>query len=114
MSLIVLATGKLLKAPAVRHGKDGKPYTVGTLKTATDDGDVIVNVVAFGSAGETLAALGAGDSLSATGRAKLTHWTGTDGQERHGLSMVADGVLTPYQASVRKQRVVGASTGEDQ
>ena len=104
MSVIALVAGKLVKAPASKTAKTGAPYTVATLRAATDDGDLLVNVIAFGQAGEALAALGIGDSLSVTGRAKLTHWTGTDGHERHGLGVVADGVLTPYQVSLRKGR----------
>jgi single-stranded DNA-binding protein len=104
VSVIALVTGKLLKAPTTRAGKSGEPFTLATMKAATDDGDVLVNVIAFGQAGETLAALGAGDAVSVTGRTKMNHWTGSDGQERHGLSLVADGVLTPYQVSVRKRR----------
>lgn len=84
-----------------------------TLRASTDDGDVLVNVIAFGQAGETLGALGAGDSLSVTGRAKLNHWTGNDGQKRHGLSLVADGVLTPYQVSLRRRRAATDSDSRD-
>ena len=104
MSVIALVAGKLVKAPASKIAKTGAPYAVATMLAATDDGDLFVNVIAFGQAGQTLAALGVGDSLSVTGRVKLTHWTGNDGQERHGLSVIADGVLTPYQVSLRKRR----------
>jgi len=103
MSVIALVTGKLLKAPTTKTGKTGDPFTLATMKAATDDGDVLVNVIAFAQAGEALSRLGAGDALSVTGRAKLNHWTGNDGQERHGLSLVADGVLTPYQVTLRKK-----------
>ena len=50
-----------------------------------------------------MAALGAGDALSVTG-GKLSYWAGKDGQERHGLSVTADGVLTPYQVSQRRRQ----------
>jgi single-stranded DNA-binding protein len=111
MSVIALATGKLMKAPTTRTGKTGDGFTLATMRAATDDGDVLVNIIAFGQAGETLAGLGAGDALSVTGRAKLNHWTGNDGQERHGLSVFADGVLTPYQVTVRKRRA--SASGRD-
>lgn len=113
MSVIALVTGKLLKAPTTRPGKNGDPFTLATMKAATDDGDLLVNLIAFGPAGETLARLGAGDALSVTGRAKLNRWTAGDGQERHGLNVVADGVLTPYQVSARKRRVQGDRQEED-
>lgn len=114
MSVIALATGKLMQAPTTRTGKTGDGFTLATTRAATDDGDVLVKIIAFGQAGETLAGLGAGDALSVTGRAKLNHWTGNDGQERHGLSVVADGVLTPYQMTVRKHRAQGERQEEGQ
>jgi single-stranded DNA-binding protein len=72
------------------------------MRAASDDGEVLVSLIAFGQAGRVLAALGAGDALSVTGRAKLSHWQGQDGQEGHGLSVTADAVLTTYQVSQRR------------
>ncbi|HEX7687710.1 MAG TPA: single-stranded DNA-binding protein [Burkholderiaceae bacterium] len=112
MSVIALVTGKLLKAPTTRSGRSGDPFTLATMKAATDDGDLLVNLIGFGLAGEILAKLGVGDALSVTGRAKLNHWTANDGQERHGLNVVVDGVLTPYQVNVRKRRVQGGKEEE--
>jgi len=65
----------------------------------------LMNLFAFGQADRVLTALGAGDALSETGRAKLCHWHGSDGQERHGLSVTADAVLTPYQVSQRERQI---------
>jgi single-stranded DNA-binding protein len=105
VSLIVLASGKLIKPPATRTAMNDEPYTVASMRAASDDGDVLVSLIAFGPAGRVLAALGAGDALSVTGRAKLSHWAGKDGQERHGLSVTSDAVLTPYQVSQRRRAV---------
>jgi single-stranded DNA-binding protein len=105
MSLIVLASGKLIKPPTTRTAKNDEAYTVASMRVASDDGDVLVNLIAFGPAGRVLAALGTGDALSVTGRAKLIHWAGKDGQERHGLNVTADAVLTPYQVSQRRRAV---------
>ncbi|NMM07411.1 hypothetical protein [Polaromonas sp.] len=104
MSLIVLASGKLIKPPTTRTAKNDEPYTVASMRAASDDGDVLVSLIAFGPAGRILAALGAGDALCVTGRAKLSHWA-KDGQERHGLSVTADAVLTPYQVSQRRRQI---------
>jgi single-stranded DNA-binding protein len=105
MSLIVLASGKLLKPPTTRTAKNDEPYTVASMRAASDDGDVLLSLIAFGQAGRVLAALSAGDALSVTGVARLSHWQGKDGEERHGLSVTADAVLTPYQVSQRKRQI---------
>ncbi len=44
-----------------------------------------------------LLALHKGDALAIAGRAKLSSWT-KDGEEKHGLSVVADRVLSAYAA----------------
>ena len=44
-----------------------------------------------------LLALQRGDSCAIAGRAKLTTWE-KDGEQRHGLSVTADRVLTAYAA----------------
>lgn len=46
-------------------------------------------------------ALSRGDSVAIAGRAKLSSWQ-KDGEEKHGLSVVADRVMSAYAAG--KQR----------
>ena len=60
-----------------------------------------VQLAAFGSHAEALARLGKGDSISAQGQLKPTVYQ-KDGQERHGLSMTANQLLTEY--AIRKKR----------
>jgi hypothetical protein len=43
-------------------------------------------------------ALQRGNFVAIAGRAKLTEWTGQDGAAKHGLSVTADRVLSPYAA----------------
>ncbi|MBP8296777.1 MAG: single-stranded DNA-binding protein [Burkholderiales bacterium] len=103
MSLNILALGTLTAAPMDRTSNSGKPFATATLRTATDEGAVIVSVVAFSdSARGALLALGAGDAVTVTGRAKLTQWAGRDGETRSGLSVVADAVLSAYVAAKRR------------
>jgi hypothetical protein len=73
MGLIALATGTLIKPPTSRTAKTGQPFTVSLMRCAGYDGDLLVSLIAFGQAGRELAALAAGDSLSVTGRGKLSH-----------------------------------------
>ena len=109
MSLTVLALGTLTADPQERTGGSGKPFVVANLRTATEDDAVLVSVVAFSdSVKAALLALKKGDSASVTGRAKLTSWTGRDGAEKHGLSIVADGVLTAYAVGKRRDATAAA------
>jgi single-stranded DNA-binding protein len=57
-----------------------------------------------------LLALAKGDACSIAGRAKLTSWE-KDGEQRHGLSVVADRVLSAYAAG--KQRKAARAAEEE-
>jgi single-stranded DNA-binding protein len=56
-----------------------------------------VQLAAFGSHAEALARLGKGDSVSATGSMKPSEYQAKDGTTRHGLSLTATAILSPYQ-----------------
>jgi len=43
---------------------------------------------------EALLAHAKGDTIACAGKAKLSQWTGRDGNEAHGLSMIAERVLS--------------------
>jgi len=71
---------------------------------AEDAEAMLVSVIAFAADAVTgLLALSKGDALAIAGRAKLTSWE-KDGEEKHGLSVVADQVLTIYQIEKRRKR----------
>ena len=59
-------------------------------------------MIAFSETATRVQALTDGDAVSIAGSAKLTHWTGREGEIRVGLDVVATAVLTPYTA--RKKR----------
>jgi single-stranded DNA-binding protein len=65
-----------------------------------------IAIAAFNAQADQLAKLGQGDAVSVTGPLKQTQYTRDDGEVRHGLEIVANGILTPYQ--VRQKR------GDDQ
>jgi single-stranded DNA-binding protein len=109
MSLIVMATGRLAADPEVRVGSSGKPFTTARIFASTEDGDVVVSLLAFAAVGEQLAALGKGETITVTGRAKLASWTGRDGEPRTGLSMVVDALLTVHHARQRRRAMQGES-----
>jgi len=71
---------------------------------------MLVSVIAFAAdAVAALLALQRGDSVAIAGRAKLTSWEKA-GEQKHGLSVVADRVLTVYAAG--KQRKAARETEE--
>ncbi len=98
MSLHALAAGTLIADPQKREGKS--VFAIGTLRVQLDQGEsALVSLIAFGDEAGQLLDYGKGDALAVSGRAKLTEWTGRDGEERHGLSIVVSQL-----ASVRPHR----------
>ena len=61
-----------------------------------------VQVAAFGSEAAKLSRLGKGDSVSAAGALKPSTYTSKTGEERHGLSLTATGILSAY--AIKKKR----------
>ncbi|MFT3818293.1 MAG: single-stranded DNA-binding protein [Rubrivivax sp.] len=110
MSITALITGRLIADPERRTGVSGKHFTTARLSAGTDDESVLCSVIAFGSAGEQLVALGKGDTAAIVGRTKPKAWTDREGAPKAGLDVVADQVLTAY--SVRRKRAAMAGAGE--
>lgn len=122
MSAQIAAWGRLGKAPREIETKTGKPMTVADL--AVDVGDEQApewfGVVAFGRQAEQLAQHKPGESVSVSGRLQRREWTGTDGEQRRQLQIVADGLVSSR--SVRpgggrkrqQQRAGGTTQAEDQ
>jgi single-stranded DNA-binding protein len=101
--LSVLISGNLTAGPKERRSAAGKAYATVSMRVPAEDSDaILVSVIAFNAdVVDALLALAKGDSVSIAGRAKLSSWE-RDGEQRHGLSVIADRVLTPYAAG--KQR----------
>lgn len=90
-----LLSGVLHTDPQARASQSGKPFTTGKLKAdAADGGTVWCSLIAFGDVGERLATLKAGAALSVSGRAKLTAWTGKDGNLAAGLDLTIEELTT--------------------
>lgn len=107
MSITALVAGKLVADPERRTGASGKPFCLARLVAHNGEADEFVSLIAFGSVAEQLAAMGKGDAIAVTGRAKLDKWTGRDGESRTGLSLTADALLTPYHLKRKRQAVNG-------
>lgn len=111
--LNILASGTLVSDPVARTSAKGKPFATGTMRVPSEDADpVLMSLIAFSStAVDTLLALTKGEALAVVGRAKLTAWE-KNGEQHHGLSMVADQVMTVYQADKRRKRAAGGEGGQ--
>ena len=102
--LSVLAAGKLIAAPVSRTSAAGKAYATCLLLAPAEDGEpILVSIIAFDDdAVAALLALANGESCAIAGRARLTSWQ-KGGKDNHGISVVADRVLSAYAAGkVRK------------
>jgi single-stranded DNA-binding protein len=102
MSLSILAQGTLTRDPDQRTSKSGKTFVTAQLRTPTEEDSVLISVICFDAAGcSKLERLKKGDAVAITGRAKPTTWE-KSGEQHHGLSVVASGVLTTYEAGKRR------------
>jgi single-stranded DNA-binding protein len=72
-----------------RTSKAGKPWVRLRVGVGKDDDVQWVSVSVFGKAAETAAALKKSDRVYIEGQIRLDTWRGTDGIERHGLSVAA-------------------------
>lgn len=97
--LSVLCSGSLVSDPRERTTAGGKAFATAQMRVPAEDAEaMLVSVIAFNADAVTgLLALSKGDALAVAGRAKLSTWE-KDGEEKHGLSVVVDRVLTAYQA----------------
>lgn len=93
MSLHILASGSLIADPACRTGAKGE-FATATIRTATDDGAILVSVIAFGDEAAQLLAHRQGSAVAIAGRATLRSWTGKDGETKCGLSLVAEQIAS--------------------
>ncbi len=109
--LSVLCSGSLVSDPRARTTAAGKAYATASMRVPAEHAEaMLVSVIAFAADAVTaLLALGKGDACAIAGRAKLTSWE-KDGEEKHGLSVVADKVLTVYAAG--KARKAARDTDE--
>jgi single-stranded DNA-binding protein len=94
MTLYLLATGTLTADPIQRTSQTGNVFATGSLRVATEDGVVFVSLIAFADQAERLLVHRQGSAIAAAGRAKMAGWTGKDGAERHGLSIVAEQIAS--------------------
>ena len=101
MSVHVLATGRLIAEPMRRAAKNGDPMALATLaatvplpRDAEGDPSMLVGVVCFGAAAESLLAHAKGDTIAVSGQLQRSRWTSDDGVQHERLGILADTVTS--------------------
>lgn len=89
MSIDCAFFGFLTADAEARTSQAGKPWTKLRIGVGKDDAVQWVQVAVFGKAAEAAANLKKSDRCYIEGTIKLDTWTGSDGAERHGLSVAA-------------------------
>ena len=100
-----LVSGKMLAKPTQKEGKNKKPFVLARVTAQSHNEDsVTVSVIAFNEdAQETLLKLDKGDLVSIAGKASPKLWEDLKGEKHSSLDLVANNVLTVYQASEPKK-----------
>lgn len=95
-----LFVGKLHEAAQRLIGREsGKPYVKATLTTVADDGRQFIRVSAFQPEPiEALLRLAVGDAVSIAGTVKFRAYVAKSGEPAVGVDVVADKVMTAYEA----------------
>ena len=105
--LSALASGTLVRDPKSGTSASGTKWANTTIRCSTGqdkDGAAVsafITVVCFGEQAERLARLAKGDAISVQGSLTPTVYE-KDGQERHGLEIVAQALLSPYDLKKRR------------
>lgn len=97
MTLHILTTGALIADPLRRAGAKGD-FATAIVRVATDDDAILISCIAFGDQTERLLGHQQGQVISVSGRASLRSWTGRDGVEKHGLSVVIESIASASSA----------------
>lgn len=102
-----LISGKLIKDPTTRTGPSGKPYTQFLLSCHIgEEQPVIVSGIAFAETAGRIAVLKKGDPLCVVGSLKPSEWQDkTTNETKHGLNVLANGALSPYDIVKRRKPV---------
>jgi len=115
--LSALASGTLVRDPKTGVSANGTRWSNTTIRAnvgQSKEGDAesaFITIVCFGDVADRLARLSKGDSISVQGNLKPTEYQ-KDGETRHGLEIVAQALLSPY--DLRKKRGNGDSNHQGQ
>lgn len=104
--------------PKAVNTKTGTPMTVATLAVDAGEADappLWLGVVAFGKLADELLRHRKGDTLSASGRLQVRHWTDSDGTQREQWQVVADALVSArtVRPGTRQRRTADAGVPFD-
>jgi Single-strand binding protein family len=110
-----IVSGKLIKDPTTRTGPSGKPYTNFLLSVSIGDGEpIVVSGICFAEVAGRVAVLKKGDPLCVVGSLKPSEWQDkTTNETKHGLNVLANGALSPYDI-VKRRKPVEVETAKPQ
>jgi single-stranded DNA-binding protein len=115
MSVAILLSGSLFRAPERRTSQSGKSYVVTTIKATTTDnsGSDFWSALAFGTtAGEELMRLAVGERVTIQGGLKLETYTASDGTTKISRTIFVDHVMALRQPpKERKPKKAAAPEG---
>lgn len=98
MTAAIAIYGRLGGDPEQRTAQSGNLWAKASLAVHLESGDDAAptwfSIVAFSRVAESLCRHSKGDLISASGRLQLNRWTGSDGQEREQLQVVADTIVS--------------------
>ena len=103
--LSVLASGNLVRDPQRRKSAAGKDFVTALMRVPAEESEsILASLIAFSKpAVEALLKLKQGDALAVSGRGSLRSWD-SNGETKHGVSVVVDVVMTVYQAGARRKQ----------
>jgi single-stranded DNA-binding protein len=105
--LSALASGQIVREPKHGTSTNGTRWANTTIRcsTGTDKEGAsltsFISVVCFGDVADRLAKLDKGDGISVQGSLKQTEFE-KDGTVRHGLEIMAQALLSPYQVRAKR------------
>ena len=91
--ITVMVAGQLAKQPEQRMSKNSNPFTVASIRIQSAEGDMFALITAFSELAPILAGLAKGDPVTIVGNAKVSTYTGKDGDTRAGLSITASRII---------------------
>jgi single-stranded DNA-binding protein len=112
MSIECAFHGFLAGDADVRTSQTGKKWVRLRVGVGKDDAMQWVSVAVFGKAAETAAELKKGDRCYCEGTIKIDSWRGSDGVEKHGISVFSFKIEKTHQIGHNRPR--RADSGRDE
>ena len=99
----VLVSGKIFRQPERKTSKNGKEFTIATVKETQGETAIWWKVLAFGDSADELASLGDGEAVSVSGLLKVEPYS-KNGETKIGFSVLADRLISAHRPKRDKPR----------